>query len=50
VHVLLRNGCFCGSTVLAWSKYVTISREATAGRKKKWKRGMETFHLLSHIE
>jgi hypothetical protein len=25
VRVLLSNGCFCGSTVLAWSKYVTIS-------------------------
>jgi hypothetical protein len=24
VHVLLRNGCFCGSTVLAWSKYGTV--------------------------
>jgi hypothetical protein len=24
VCVLLRNGCFCGSTVLAWGKYATI--------------------------
>jgi hypothetical protein len=24
VRVLLRNSCYCGSTVLAWSKYVTI--------------------------
>jgi hypothetical protein len=23
-RLLLSNGCFCGSTVLAWSKYVTI--------------------------
>jgi hypothetical protein len=23
--VLLSNGCFCGSTILAWSKYTTIS-------------------------
>jgi hypothetical protein len=25
VHVLLRKGCFCGSTILARSKYATIS-------------------------
>jgi hypothetical protein len=25
VRVLLRNGCFPGSTVLAWGKYVTVS-------------------------
>jgi hypothetical protein len=25
VRVLLRNSCFCGSTVLAWGKYATIS-------------------------
>jgi hypothetical protein len=24
LHVLLSNGCFCGSTVLAWSKYATV--------------------------
>jgi hypothetical protein len=24
VHVLLRNCCFCGSTVLTWDKYATI--------------------------
>jgi hypothetical protein len=24
VRVLLSNGCFCGSTVLAWSKYATV--------------------------
>jgi hypothetical protein len=24
VNVLLNNSCFCGSTVLAWSKYATI--------------------------
>jgi hypothetical protein len=24
VHVLLRNGCFCGSTVPAWGKYAAI--------------------------
>jgi hypothetical protein len=24
VRVLLSNGCFCGSTILAWSKYATI--------------------------
>jgi hypothetical protein len=24
VLVLLRNGCFCGSTVIAWGKYATI--------------------------
>jgi hypothetical protein len=24
VRVLLRNGCFCGSTVLAWGKYAAI--------------------------
>jgi hypothetical protein len=24
VRVLLGNGCFCGSTVLAWRKYATL--------------------------
>jgi hypothetical protein len=24
VRVLLRNGCFCGSAVVAWSKYATV--------------------------
>jgi hypothetical protein len=24
VCVLLSNGCFCGPTVLAWSKYATL--------------------------
>jgi hypothetical protein len=24
MHVLLSNGCFCGSAVLAWIKYVTV--------------------------
>jgi hypothetical protein len=50
VRVLLSNGCFCGSTVLAWNKYTTVlitSRLSNSGTKywSMWHR--QCFYYLS---
>jgi hypothetical protein len=38
VCVLLRNSCFCGSAILAWGKYTTVSYDLKDEHVRKVRR------------